>query len=511
MDVKLLHILAFGKSWYGKWGYEFTGKKHETAFNKLRSHSLAQIEIDLGRMKSRRKLRQVVDKYRKVCNIPMDTIGDLLNFMLAFEARGRMDKDLLVTSLAKNFKARKNFGFNERKIENVLTIILDLLMKIKVKNDGRGVVSMQELRDETKRYLESRNIRNKGKKDSEYSELIHVVLKAIRFLKIEDHMISLSTSSSTKRMEFKIYEVLQEAKFEIFPYYGTKFDCSCRWTAQRVKQAAAEIVKILNNGNTNTEPQQELDKKARKIIDDTQLIAFVLNSMDGAMIGNQIVSRSQHPVTQMPQFAVQDIVIHDMIDQIIEAGDNVDEDVLFFYKIFLSGSYDSHSVALAIRNLLESKNCVKEWPLHKQGSKQLPAFSFKAIPRSNELKQELARPFSPGVPVLVPPHITKRRLKQAVQSALRKTYFVMENFEVTQIVGIEKLGDDKELFCILLPGYTRDASVKGTGLDLKTELIYEDGERLVECIFCDAVDSARCSDYKAATYIWICENCDGDE
>ena len=73
------------------------------------------------------------------------------------------------------------------------------------------------------------------------------------------------------------------------------------------------------------------------------------------------------------------------------------------------------------------------------------------MPSSRERKYELTRELPPGELIVVPPYATVGELKEkeAVQSAMRDSYCIMEQFvvTVTDIEDIEGVEDEEVLFC----------------------------------------------------------------
>ncbi|MCD9559567.1 hypothetical protein HAX54_017617 [Datura stramonium] len=121
------------------------------------------------------------------------------------------------------------------------------------------------------------------------------------------------------------------------------------------------------------------------------------------------------------------------------------------------------------------------------------------LPSSSGLEAVLTKGYPPGELVEVPLHSTIGDLKIAIESAMRDTYCIMDNLMVTDVVGMEQMGDYEVLFGITKSG--SELWVRGFGLDLDSELKNEggsdnwtvkcrcgarddDGERMVSCDIC---------------------------
>ena len=72
---------------------------------------------------------------------------------------------------------------------------------------------------------------------------------------------------------------------------------------------------------------------------------------------------------------------------------------------------------------------------------------------------------------MVPPYATVGELKEAVQSAMRNTYSIMEQFVVIHIEDMEGVEDEEVLFGTVESG--SEVWVRGIGMDLDTDLKYE--------------------------------------
>ncbi|CAL2235148.1 unnamed protein product [Prunus armeniaca] len=90
METRLLFSVAFGSTWFGRWGYTFprgsygvSRDTYTTAIESLESLPLTEVE-------------EIVEKYKKICLTPLECMRDLLSFMLQMRcgARGRKRTDL---------------------------------------------------------------------------------------------------------------------------------------------------------------------------------------------------------------------------------------------------------------------------------------------------------------------------------------------------------------------------------------------------------------------------------
>ncbi|CAN4086371.1 unnamed protein product [Withania somnifera] len=539
VHLRLLHGVAYGRSWFGKWGYRFgrgsygvTEQKYEVAVQFLSSLGLDKILNDFRKdVPRRQKIKQIIGTYRELSEVPLITISELLQFMLAFKSkapfRSKMklengvgyccDRDMgeknrpISMETFVNLMANNDCRWSARRLEFVLIVIVNFLKENQA-NVGRNCgMTRQDLRKEARKFIGD-------------TGLIDFVLKSIRCFALGNQIVRRSINPTTKLVEFTIYEASKGEKSIRFPFLDN--DSDCRWTEKKVKQAAEFIAKILraHNGD-NDMSRQELHDKARTAIRDTGLIDYVLKSINKSMMGNKIVFRSKNPSTKRIEFAFEDTVDTNRVDEDIELHLNIDQDLVYLYEILLLNYPGSDSVSLATGVVLDSKKFVKEWKLEDQEN-QIMALTCKVLPSFDELESELTRPLSPGVVVYVPPWITISELKGVTQFALRDTYYIMQNFVVTQIGGLRGIEDERILSCAVDRG--SHVWVRGCGLDMDTELRYEggpiklkvdcicgarddDGERMVNCDVCQVWFHTMCTGIddheEAVPEISVCETC----
>ncbi|KAK6146691.1 hypothetical protein DH2020_020560 [Rehmannia glutinosa] len=202
-----------------------------------------------------------------------------------------------------------------------------------------------------------------------------------------------------------------------------------RWSAKRLENVLFVIIDQLKEHKPNGMSRQELRDEARKSIGDTGLIDFVLKSIKCFAVDNQIIRRSVNPLSRLTEFTINEI-------SSIEPGLNLTKDLQFLTKNVLAAGYSETQVILA------SNHFVKEWPVVTgKIVDQSMKLICKVLPSFDEMETELKSVYRP----------------------------------VDQIGGLRKIEDEKVLFSVLEPGV--QVWVRGHGLDLHTELRYEDGGR----------------------------------
>ncbi|CAH2077403.1 unnamed protein product [Thlaspi arvense] len=89
LDLRLLYGVAYGYSWFGRWGYKFcrgsygvTKNDYENAIELLGSLEIDQIEFDFSEHKQFKEMKNIFRHYREMSEGYLKTLRDLLRFML---------------------------------------------------------------------------------------------------------------------------------------------------------------------------------------------------------------------------------------------------------------------------------------------------------------------------------------------------------------------------------------------------------------------------------------------
>ncbi|KAG6396780.1 hypothetical protein SASPL_142937 [Salvia splendens] len=237
---------------------------------------------------------------------------------------------------------------------------------------------------------------------------------------------------------------------------------SCRWPARRLEHVLLVIVDLLkehkneNLGRDCGVSRQQLRDGARRSIGDTGLIDFVLKSINCFTVENQIIRRATNPFSRLAEFTIQEC----------SRGYNLSVDVWTVCENVVAMWPET-------KLILECDHFVKDWPIAGRVVGQGLVLECKVLPSFDELEGQLGRRLSPGEVVVVKPWMTVADLKMVAQGALKDTYCVMDEFEVSQIGGLRKIENDKVVGSVFELG--AQVWVRGRGLDLGTRLRHEDG------------------------------------
>ncbi|XP_009789304.1 PHD finger protein MALE MEIOCYTE DEATH 1 [Nicotiana sylvestris] len=331
----------------------------------------------------------------------------------------------------------------------------------------------------------------------------------------------------------------KSARYRKFSNIAASLDS--RWPVRRLEFTADVIVDALKEKKATNRfgscgmSRQEARDAARLHIGDTGLIDYVLKSMNNVIVGGYVVRRAVNRATRVLEYTIQELRNCDQSEQeklpepvqnyAVNPGTDVYSDVLCLYNNLLLSFAESNVLKLAVRTVLDSKHFVKEWPFRDDPDDILLRFICCILPSSSGLEAVLRKGYPPGEMVEVPLHSTIGDLKTAIESAMRDTYCIMDNFMVTDIVGMETMEDCEVLFGIIESG--SELWVRGFGLDLESELKNEggadnwtvncrcgarddDGERMVSCDICEIWQHTRCcgiEDSEVVPPLFVCEAC----
>ncbi|XP_021864018.1 PHD finger protein MALE MEIOCYTE DEATH 1 [Spinacia oleracea] len=470
MDIRLLHSIAYGHPWFGRWGYRFShgsfgvqAHHHQKAVEVLSSIDLDDLICNLPKSNKTADVKQIIYSYRNLSETRLITLRDLLRFMLTLKSKTPLKtKVALAQAVLRTPSSPQIFT--------------------------------------TKICVQNRPFNARA--------------KPIKCRKFENLVASMDSRWPKRRLEFTaevIVNTLKENKEN----------------------------KSSNSGMT----RQEVRDAARAHIGDTGLLDYVLKSMNHVIVGDHIVRRRTDPVNRVLQYTIHEVGEASSSSSpspspspakgkasapvlALTEGSGVDiyRDVCIIYKQVLVGQSHSDMLGLSVRVILDSKHLVKEWPF-KDDDDQLLRFICKILPSSNEFDMELSRNISPGEVIILPLHASFGELKVAAQHALRDTYCIMDHYIVTDIENLESLNDEEVIFGEVESSC--ELGVRGSGIDLNSELRYEggtdnwtvrcscgatddDGERMVSCDICEAWQHTRCTgieDTETVPPLFVCQTC----
>ncbi|CAN8266856.1 unnamed protein product [Cochlearia groenlandica] len=498
MDLRLLHGVAYGRPWFGKWGYMFSHgsfgireEQYSRAINILNSIDIDKIIEDFSATSKERIVKMIIGFYRESSETTLVTLSDLFQSMLAFSSKAPVERKTAMALVAMSLDDDEDIvdsPFSSSSPEQ--------LESDDISNDSRGIL-----------------VDNDDDYDGDTSIL----------------GIKLPMYDSFDAMAKGLYS---------------------RYPGRRLNDAAHAVLSVFEQRKSVVITRQELRDAVRNSIGDTGLIDFLLKHIDKVLIKDHIVvQRFSSPETRKLQFSLSRISSRALVqepkkikkpkppqesNQWTSTAPGLDPyaDIFYMYQSLLLAYPDSDIYCDASDIILNCKSFVKEWSLPSYQEQNSLTVSCNVLPNHQELLRDFTRKLPSGELVTVPRNATIRELKSAVEKALRDTYCVMDTFEVTEIKNkdLVKIDETSGLLSEESSNVKTEFVVIGFGLDTVTELRYEggyddwtveckcgarddDGERMVACDDCKVWHHTMCNsieDDEDVPLVFLCNKCLSD-
>ncbi|KAJ0042424.1 hypothetical protein Pint_18264 [Pistacia integerrima] len=459
MDLRLLHGVAYGHPWFGRWGYRFyrgsfgvAEHNYNRAIEILSSLELDNIMQDFRDTNKWRQIKQIIHCYRDMSETQLITLKDLLRFMLTFKScastqkkqimannapslsiskpsmRASLRNKSLVKDKSSNYRkftnliANMDSRWSARRLESSAKVIVNALLEKKAEEFGRGGMSRQELRDAARMQIGD-------------TGLLDYVLKSMNNVIVGDHIVCRAVNPRTRLLEYTIHELGNGEELEAF------------------------------------EPEPE-------------------------------------------------ILRHHLLPPTIEPGADVSSEVVYLYRNVLLNYPGSKLVGLASQVVLDSKYFVKEWPF-KDEQDQVLRFMCQIIPNSIDEKSDLTPRELVMVPLHATILELKKAVQTALRDTyciMEKLVVTdienirgMEDGEV--VFGAIESGAE---ISVRGDGIDLESKCKYEGGDenwkVKCECGAEDddGERMVACDICEVWQHTRChgiQDSETVPLLFVCPGC----
>lgn len=483
MDLRLLHGVAYGHPWFGRWGYGFChgsfGVKdynYDRALEILCSLELETIIKDFNNTDQFEEIKQTIRLYRDSSETQLRTLKDLLRFMLTVKSRAPAQRKPVMaastTPISSSFSVSK---------------------------------------PHTRTAVQSSKPHGKDN-------------KPVRYKKFGTVVTNMDSRWPPRRLEFAadvIVSALKEKKESHFSNGGM--------TRQDVRDAARlhigdtglldYVLKSLNNVVVGNQIVRRAVNPA------TRILEYTIHEI-GDSANNKVSDSEQERLLMIPRPII-------CPSPALAPGTDVYNDVVYLYKHVLLDYPVSELAELATQTVLDTKHFVKEWPF-SDDQDQILTFICRFTP-------SLGDGVGISEVVSVPLHATVGELKRAVETALRDTYCVTEQIVVTEIDGLEELDDGEVLFGMVESGAelkvrglssggcSSSSSVLGVNSSKGHEGLLrrqggcdtwmvrcecgardDDGERMVACDICEVWQHTRCcgiDDAETVPPLFVCSAC----
>ncbi|XP_021893728.1 PHD finger protein MALE MEIOCYTE DEATH 1 [Carica papaya] len=462
MDLRLLHGIAYGHSWFGRWGYKFfrgsygmTQHSYYRAIEIISSLEVDKVVSEFGNEEFSREIKQIISHYRNKSEAQLITLRDLLRFMLTV----------------------KSCSLSQNRLAMTIT-------------DGPSLM-----------------LNSSNRTTLEKHALVRKEQKVIKYRRFSTMVSSLGSRWPVRRLEFAaevIVEALKEKK-------AAKFGCG-GMTRQDVRDAARMRI-----GDTGL-----LDyvlKSMNNVIVGRYIVRRAVNP------ATRILEYTIHELADgfRTKESEPEVVQERIRGPALVPGIDVYSDVTVLYTNLLLNYPESETVETSVQTVLDSKHFVKDWSFRDDKEQTLIVF-YQVKPSLIDLEPTSAKELLPGELVVVPYHVTLLDLKKAIANALRDTYYGMDRFVVTDIENLEEMEDRQMLSGKVESG--AQLVVRGSGIDLGSKFRYQggtenwmercacgvqddDGERMVACDLCEIWQHTRCCGIEDSVLppLFICLSC----
>lgn len=192
IELRLLHGVAYGRPWFGRWGYEFgrgsfgvTQQMYQKAIEALQNMPLSLIIHQIG--SSNRDIPVIFSRYQTLSDHSLVTLCDLFSFML--ELRYRLPKDNCIDSYNPGILVETSCRWSVKRVEMAAQVIVEALKRA----DCRWV-SRQEVRDAARAYIGD-------------TGLLDFVLKSLGNHIVGNYLVRRSLNPVTKVLEYCLEDV----------------------------------------------------------------------------------------------------------------------------------------------------------------------------------------------------------------------------------------------------------------------------------------------------------------
>ncbi|KAF8046077.1 hypothetical protein N665_4040s0001, partial [Sinapis alba] len=378
MALRLLHGVAFGRPWFGKWDYTLsrgnfgvTKDQYTRAILILSSMELDTIAEDFsGTRRKEKHMKMIIAFYRESSQTPLVTLSELLQYMLAFRAKAPI-----------------------------------------VRKTARALVGMS-LNPHVSTSPVPRDDDDDDEEEEDTSDTPFCSSPDQEEPEDNGNESSTDTDQDTTIMD------MSPTKYDSFDAMA-RGECS-RWSGKRLGEAAQAVLDAFKERNSVL-TREELREAVRLSIGDTGMIDFLLKHIDKVLIGDQIIHKFATPGSRKFRFSLMPVNSRADLDQEAEQkeangwtpttpGLDPHEDILYLYHNLLLMYPDSEVYGDASEVILNCKSFVKEWPLPSYQGPNSITVSCQVVPNHEEILRDLTRKLPPGELVMVSQNTTIREL-----------------------------------------------------------------------------------------------------
>ncbi|KAJ7527944.1 hypothetical protein O6H91_16G077100 [Diphasiastrum complanatum] len=205
LEFRLLHSVAYGECWYGRWGYKFghgsfgiTQQMYTKAIEAIRGMPLSVMiqhfeDVD-------QDVLVILAMYQRISGHALQTVGDLIRFMMELKAR------LPLHSTPKSFP--KGAKDSDRKLGNGMSGTSDVPCRWSVKRlDLATQVIVEALKNCEKKWMPRQDVRDAARVYIGDTGLLDFVLKSLGNRVVGGHVVRRAVNPITKVLEYSLEDV----------------------------------------------------------------------------------------------------------------------------------------------------------------------------------------------------------------------------------------------------------------------------------------------------------------
>ncbi|XAR64499.1 hypothetical protein NMG60_11024871 [Bertholletia excelsa] len=151
MDMRLLHGVAYGKPWFGRWGYRFgrgsygvTQQMYQKSIEAIQKIPLCLLLHHLS--PSNNEIPIIFSRYQALSGHTLATLGDIFQFML--ELKSHLPEENTIDSYKQGIFVGATCRWSPKRVEMATRVIVEALKRAEFR-----WVSRQEVRDAARVYI----------------------------------------------------------------------------------------------------------------------------------------------------------------------------------------------------------------------------------------------------------------------------------------------------------------------------------------------------------------------
>ncbi|KAK3222283.1 hypothetical protein Dsin_009308 [Dipteronia sinensis] len=193
MELRLLHAVAYGELWFGRWGYKFgrgsfgfNQPMYQKAIEAIQATPLCLlINHILGT--SNQDITLIFSRYQTLSDYSLVTLGDLFHFLL--ELKARLPKENCIGTYNPGVFVETTCRWSAKRVDMATRVIVEALKRA----ESRWV-SRQEVRDVARAYIGD-------------TGLLDFVLKSLGNHIVGKYLVHRSLNPVTKVLEYSLEDI----------------------------------------------------------------------------------------------------------------------------------------------------------------------------------------------------------------------------------------------------------------------------------------------------------------